>query len=69
MNSIYNPGVRYKCGIIYDATAEGIAKAIMNAYKLNKDDYNQMCENTVNAAKHYSFVELTKSLEKIIEGI
>ena len=69
VNSVYNPGARYKCGIIYDATAEGIAKAIMNAYNLNKDEYDQMCKNTIDAAKYYSFVELTKRLEKIIEEI
>ena len=64
----HNPAVVWGAGTdIKDPTPENIARAIDDFVHLDKETYNQYSQNAANAAKAYSFEELTKKLYAVIE--
>lgn len=61
---------KYNCGITTEnQEAETIKDAILQVYNMDKEEYNQMCENAKNAAKDYDFKVLTDKLIDIIENV
>ena len=59
---------RYGCGISREiVSAREYADAILELYRLSKEDYAQMCENGRKGAADYDFKKLTDALIEIIE--
>lgn len=59
---------KYNCGIeLENNTPEELARAIIQFKQMSEQEYLQYSTNARNAAKHFDFQILTKSLIKIIE--
>lgn len=66
-----NPDIllRYNCGLtIQDIDYKNIGNGIIKIYNLNKDKYNEMCNNAMKAAMDYDYKTLTKKLEIILNN-
>lgn len=61
---------KYKCGLsLSNATPEELAKAIMEVYKIPREQYEQMGANAQLGAKDFDFKVLTKKLIGVIETL
>lgn len=61
-NTKYNPAKRMNCYIEYDISPNGIAKAIITAYKMSSEEYEKECNNSKKIANDYSYLELAKKM-------
>lgn len=65
----YNPAVMHYAGSsVDDPTPENIALEIERFTNLNSEDYLSYCEHAAQAARKYSYGELTKQLVSVLEG-
>ena len=56
---------QFNCGIELGNNEVGsLSEAILKIYDLPNEEYNQMCENAKNAAKHFDYTVLTDKLEE-----
>lgn len=60
---------KYKCGfVIDDADSKRMAKEIVRIKNLDVNHYRILCENALNAAKDYDFLNLSNKLVDILGG-
>ncbi len=60
---------KYNTGIeIENTNVEELTEAIMKIYKLEKIDYNKICDNALLVAEEYDFKKLTNKLIDVIEN-
>ncbi|MBU3220666.1 glycosyltransferase family 4 protein [Clostridium algidicarnis] len=58
---------KYNCGItVKGETAESLTEGILKFYNMEKEKYNEYCQNSRRAAKDYDFRKLTDKLEMVI---
>ena len=62
----HNPASPFGCSLTYESSPEGIAWAIQKVAALERASYDVMSEKACEAAKAYSYSELSRSLEEII---
>ena len=69
MNRIpqYNPAAKHGCQIEYECTGEGVARAIEKTAGMDPDEYAALCARAGEAAREYSFRELTAKLAEVIK--
>ena len=61
---------KYKSGIVIDgADAKSLANEIINIKNKNDDEYSDICNNALKAAKEYDFEQLSLKLMNIIKGV
>lgn len=61
---------KYNAGTsLEEQTQESIGKAILSIARLNKDEYEEISNNALNAARDYDFNVLTEKLIDIIEEV
>lgn len=63
----YNPADRFSCGLICD-NHSGLREQIEKALAMPKDEYAELCRNSIHAAAEYDFKKLTQKLIEIVEG-
>lgn len=65
----YCPIMKYKCGISIDNNEpKELASAILNIYNLETEKYEEMCLNSLEAAKNFDYRILTKKLISLIKS-
>lgn len=66
----YNPADRSHCCFsASSSSAEDYAKAVLELYKLPREEYEMVCQAARRTAEEYDFKKLTKKLLNVIEGI
>ncbi|MCR4621562.1 MAG: glycosyltransferase family 4 protein [Clostridiales bacterium] len=68
MNQIpkYNPAAKYGCDIVYDMSADSIAKAIKKVYSFDEKTYQSICSRAGLAATEYAYSTLTQKIIDIL---
>lgn len=65
----YCPIMKYKCGISIDNNEpKELASAILKIYNLETEKYEEMCLNSLEAAKNFDYTILTKKLISLIKS-
>ncbi len=66
----YSPIEKYNCGVELDAnTPESFAKAVLNLYNTNEDDYLEMCVNARKGASDFNFDVLSDKFVNVINYV
>lgn len=59
---------KYDCGIVCEnQQSETITDAVLKLYEMSEDEYDRICSNAKNAAKHFDYKVLTDKLEEAID--
>ena len=67
--SAYNLVEKYRCGLVLkeNNSVDGLVQGIIKMYKLDKEEYKEMCENSRVASQDFEFSQLTQKLITVIE--
>jgi hypothetical protein len=66
----YCPIKKFNLGIANNfESSSAYADAILSIYNLNKEEYNLLCENAIEAAKHYDYQVLTNRFVAALKTI